>query len=64
MENKEMLRKNTKINSPQYESEFWKAVEVYKELKLIVNEQQYDIKILKNNVTWTMKIKFRKSKLQ
>ena len=30
--------KNTKISSPQYESDLWKAIEVNNELKLNVDE--------------------------
>ena len=48
MENKEILRRReTKICSPECESEIWKAIEVNKELKLNVDEQQHDIKHLK-----------------
>ena len=42
-----MERKNTKISSPQYESELWKAIEVNIELKINVDEQQDYIKHLK-----------------
>ena len=47
MENKEILReeeKNTKISSPQYESELWKAIEVNNKLQLDFDEQQDDTK--------------------
>ena len=37
MANKEILRKNTKVSSPQYESELWKTNEVNNELKLNVD---------------------------
>ena len=48
MENKEILRrKKHKNGSQQYESELWKAIEVNNELKLNVDEQQHDIKHLK-----------------
>ena len=46
IENKEILRTQHKI-SPQYESYLWKAIEVNNELKLNVDEQQDDIKHLK-----------------
>ena len=46
VENKKIVReKNMKISSPQYESE--KSNKVNNELKLNVDEQQYDIKNLK-----------------
>ena len=38
------IEKNTNIGSPDFESELWKAIEVYRELKLNVDEQQDDIK--------------------
>ena len=34
------IEKNTKISSPQYESELWKAIEVKNESKINVDEQQ------------------------
>ena len=48
IENKEILRNNTKISSPPYKSELWKAINVNNKLKLTVDEQQGDIKHLKH----------------
>ena len=31
------IKKNTNIGSPDFESELWKAIEVYRELKLNVD---------------------------
>ena len=39
------------------------SIEVNNDLKVNVDEQQDDIKYLKNNVTYMMKIKFRISQL-
>ena len=49
METKKILRYREKPQkiSPQYESELWKAMEVNDELKVNVDEQQDDIKHLK-----------------
>ena len=38
-----------------------KAIEVNNDLKVNVDEQQVDMKIYKNNVTYIMKMKFSKS---
>ena len=40
-------KKTIKISSPHYETELWKAIEVNNEPKLNVDEQQDDIKHLK-----------------
>ena len=48
VENKDILRKkNTKISSPQYKSELWKAIEGNNDLKFNVHEQSDDINHLK-----------------
>ena len=59
MENKEILReRKDKKNSPQYESELWKALEVNTKLNVNTYELQAEIKHFKEQCVID---KFRKS---